>query len=870
MNGGEPEITDPSLARLKNGDALDFSHEFSGPLLLSLEEQRTIPAAWLEALVERFTRTVRLPLTISHAVVDGDLDLRHATFECEVTFVGCIFTGSLNGSFTHFKRAAAFQRCRFLQAGNWRGAFFETDLDIGGSEFANKTSFLEIRVGKSLRANGTQFGSTSFEGANVVGSAEFKTDTQGLRAAFNGEANLRYSRFGGIRCSGTEFKADLDLNSAKVDGDAFFGSDHVGNLIGFYGNTYLQSLHVDGNLEISGADFKGEVDLESLRVGGDLFVRSPTINERTVFRKGIDCPVAQITGNAEFIGAVFSSDASFAGINVGGDALFRTDEKEMRTTFSAEVDFSSAHIAGDALFNGTHFEGPASFSQLQVGGNLRCFQNVELRTVFDSSANFSSVSVGGNVNFDGAEFNGKTDFSGLRTEGHAFFRTDKEGNRVNFNGEANFRDANIKQSAEFDGADFQGIAIFNRTHFGSSAYFRTDSRENRTTFQNESQFMNMRIGQNAEFTGAIFRGEARFDNAQFESDAFFRKDASGKSVTFCCQPKFLATVFGSDALFAGADFQAGARFSSSRFKGEAEFENAAFGPGAEARFIHTTFNWGGNFKHARFAANADFSAAVATGDTHFTDAVFSGPCVFRDASFRILLFGDPPKEKTERSPNELTELAGPASFEGPVDFRGLVYERIYANVSSLTKRLEPFDRQPYQQLEASLRKAGDDDDADLIYLAKRKRERQRKFRRSTILLWAFDWIYKLIANYGIRPLRLIIYGLVLVAFGALFFSQPGAIELAKKPKETPAATAIPFGEGLYVSIRNFLPIDVPMGSGWTPVAKEVPIRFALGRYSVQCRGFHPDWYATILRVAGAILVGLGLGTVTGLLRRIAP
>jgi hypothetical protein len=117
---------------------------------------------------------------------------------------------------------------------------------------------------------------------------------------------------------------------------------------------------------------------------------------------------------------------------------------------------------------------------------------------------------------------------------------------------------------------------------------------------------------------------------------------------------------------------------------------------------------------------------------------------------------------------------------------------------------------------------------------------------------------------------LIVYGATLLAFGAIFFSQPGAIELAKKEAAQAAVAQVPPGEGLYVSIRNFLPIDVPVGSGWIPASRNVPIKLSVGKHSFELDGLHPDWYATLLRVAGTILTGLGLGAVTGLLRRIAP
>ena len=53
-----------------------------------------------------------------------------------------------------------------------------------------------------------------------------------------------------------------------------------------------------------------------------------------------------------------------------------------------------------------------------------------------------------------------------------------------------------------------------------------------------------------------------------------------------------------------------------------------------------------------------------------------------------------------------------------------------------------------------------------------------------------------------------------------------------------------------VTLHQFLPVDVPLGAKWVPTQQS-------------------EIYATGLKVAGVILVPLGIAIITGLLRRIA-
>jgi hypothetical protein len=63
-------------------------------------------------------------------------------------------------------------------------------------------------------------------------------------------------------------------------------------------------------------------------------------------------------------------------------------------------------------------------------------------------------------------------------------------------------------------------------------------------------------------------------------------------------------------------------------------------------------------------------------------------------------------------------------------------------------------------------------------------------------------------------------------------------------------------------------MDSPVGSDWIPVSHSIPMPILVGKPP---RSFpiRPDWYGNFLRITGTALVGLGLGAVTGLLRRIA-
>ena len=178
-------------------------------------------------------------------------------------------------------------------------------------------------------------------------------------------------------------------------------------------------------------------------------------------------------------------------------------------------------------------------------------------------------------------------------------------------------------------------------------------------------------------------------------------------------------------------------------------------------------------------------------------------------------------------------------------------------------------------MEAVLHKLGDDFRASQVYLERRRVERKRMFSERRFARWVSDLFYKTIANYGIRPYRLFAYATFFVLLGTLLFSRPSALEPKDEKKSVSATTdSVLSGSNwetaLGVSVHQFLPIDVPVGSSWVPVSRKITIPVRIAKRTLWISAW-PSVYATVfLRLTGAILVGIGLASIAGLLRRVTP
>ncbi len=263
------------------------------------------------------------------------------------------------------------------------------------------------------------------------------------------------------------------------------------------------------------------------------------------------------------------------------------------------------------------------------------------------------------------------------------------------------------------------IANFNRAHFDKSACLKDAS------FEGEANFTASEIGSNAEFQRAVFKKSVRFEGARIAGPAFFQKAEFPADY----KTSFKGTQFRQGAFFERATFQDKVDFRTVKFDVVARFHQVTFAK--EANFDASRFTGLANFSKspegdlqgAVFFNEASFEHTHFEHDVRFTETVFRGKTTFREASFHIIDF------------SENGQAQGQNQFQGSVNLLGCTYERIQTHWRSLltrsdgSSRIDPYDRQPYTQLENVFRAVGQDHDADDVYLERRRVARQRLSKR---------------------------------------------------------------------------------------------------------------------------------------------
>ena len=209
-------------------------------------------------------------------------------------------------------------------------------------------------------------------------------------------------------------------------------------------------------------------------------------------------------------------------------------------------------------------------------------------------------------------------------------------------------------------------------------------------------------------------------------------------------------------------------------------------------------------------------------------------------------------------------------FKGSVDLRGCTYDRIKVDLHSLMQHTAPYDRESFSHLEGALRRAGDDRAADHVYLTRQKLERKQHRQKRDWGPWLANWSYGTILNYGVRPFQLLYVSLFLLFLGTCLFSRSGATSRSSTTHSM-TTTALSVFErwknGLFISLRLFLPIELPLLPDWKPTRTAIEI-FSI-KYKNRTRRIRlvPSHYAAFwLRIPGWILVPLGVAAVAGLIR----
>ncbi len=546
-------------------------------------------------------------------------------------------------------------------------------------------------------------------------------------------------------------------------------------------------------------------------------------------------------------------------------AVFQYELSITGSTFTDEVDLSFATFKRIITFEGSTFQKPPDFRYAHAESYFsisRCF--------FPDDTAFTDINIDESL-YAESTFFGSVSFTRATVGKSAFFRpynpsmtrpivnakqiipacSEYDGKPVcthnapvHFNGKVTFDDARFGSTVEFKGTQFNGRALFQGVQINGSALFYPYD-EICVCFNDQVRFCYTTIKDNADFSAIQCKKEADFENIQIGGLAVWGTYTKGQTIAIRKSEP--------DPDEKKIQF-------NSRFSGQATFSRACF-------------NGAVSFEGACFEEGAAFDGCKAEGPADFRGTVFKNFVSFCEARFRTVLFRN---TLTGKAPEK-------KQFMCQVDFRGLSYEFISVAWRELFNEQyahqveEEFNyhRQPYSQLENTLRTMGLGREADKVYLVRRKHEARQRWNRvlrknkgeklsiwqvlPELLVALFDLFQRLLFNYGIRPLRLLWLSLLVIIVGTYIFAQADAVK-NKQREEQQVIENLTYSQALGVSLRLFIPIvDLPTGEQWTPTDKPSPyLKFS----NLSFAG-----YATLHRLAGAILVPLGIAALTGFMHR---
>jgi hypothetical protein len=519
---------------------------------------------------------------------------------------------------------------------------------------------------------------------------------------------------------------------------------------------------------------------------------------------------------------------------------------------------------------------------------------IEAAWIQEAAANHKAIDIYGGVIKDAARLENLTFdtevlfrqclFERFVDFGHSVFKGGFVSQQAEFRGGASFDNVTFNSRAIFDSTIFKngggwfqdirstGTFSARQVTFGGRdttvtnfvrAHFELDTAFDFSTFDTTADFSASEFDQKVDFFGAQFHREAAFERSHFAGPTSFGNQDDKFAPTFTKKASFTLAQFDSDVWFVGARFRSDANFISVRFGRDAFFQHASFDGDARfdrsqvvgSMFFRSSTVLGATVPSATFARSAHFDYVRFESDAFFNGAKFNGAVSFQGSTSRAVHFS----ELRDAVPEEEEK----AEFGSTVDLRGFTYDRIQAPWRDLLGRRKVYDRQPYTQLEKVFRAVGEDEEADDVYLQRRKVERQEVKWKENKFSWVRDSLWWLTANYGIFSGNILSWNMIVipVAFvmlGTFLFRCPGAVRRNVAGDGSRSIDRIGIEGSFRLAVRIFLPLDLPGQSSWMPSRRKVCRK-------LNCRLRYSD-YAAWLKILGWVFVPLWVGVIAGTFR----
>jgi hypothetical protein len=343
--------------------------------------------------------------------------------------------------------------------------------------------------------------------------------------------------------------------------------------------------------------------------------------------------------------------------------------------------------------------------------------------------------------------------------------------------------------------------------------------------------------------GARFEGEANLERIHIGSLAMFTGASFKQTVSL-----------------NGAQIADSAYFDSTSFMGEADFESVRIGGQAAFR--------GASFKDELF-----LQAVTVTGDLLLREASFTKRVSLLNASCRTMFLSLEGDETLQISFGQ----------DAALDLRRCTYDRVHPISSwrTLMSLQQPYSRDPFNYLEQSLRRAGNDGEATEVYYERRFQELHQK--KKWCPAWITDTLLRYLTGFGVRVSWLLYYIIPILVAGTIIFSLDGALE-PKQPtspisvpssvseaEKSQGISAVRLINAALISLDLFFPLPIegiPIASDLFLPIGDIP---TVGEWQISSGTvWGVPWltlWATFMIVTGWILVPIGIVGLTGQLKR---
>lgn len=360
----------------------------------------------------------------------------------------------------------------------------------------------------------------------------------------------------------------------------------------------------------------------------------------------------------------------------------------------------------------------------------------------------------------------------------------------------------IRNDIAFDQCTFMNGFDATQSHFAKTLSL------DRSTFKGVVDFELATVGFDLTMSECTFLS-AGFDRVRVSGDWRMRK------ATFSTAVDFTGADVGGDLFADEAAFKGNADFSNIKVKGDARWRAVKFDAPAYFTSAHivgnlvaddsATFARGADFNDIRVDGDANLRNITSYGGVNFSDGRFSN--LFLDSS---VFFGEANFTRTRME----------SGFLDKTDFRvqptidGMTFQYISPASWEELKKLASgpsYNAEFYSSLEGLFRRHGHPDQADEVFVAQQRRERETNPR---ILYKAWNWIQDVLVGYGRHMEKLLLWSTLFVAAGFLVFRREAGMKTKKaEDAELYAKRYRPF----WYAVDLFLPF-LSLGDAeiWTP------------------------------------------------------